>query len=93
MPPRKKTNVEIKPEAELNLTGEITLTADTVPPPQPPETKTKGKRERKSAKHKVVAVITPDGIQGGFQPDVRRPLIAHLPIHSSNVQFTDNPFV
>jgi hypothetical protein len=47
----------------------------------------KPKREKKSSKHQVVAVITPDGIQGTFQPDVRRPLIAHLPIHSSEIQF------
>jgi hypothetical protein len=49
--------------------------------------KIKAKREKKSSKHQVVAVITPDGIQGTFQPDVRRPLIAHLPIHSSEIQF------
>jgi hypothetical protein len=47
----------------------------------------KPKREKKSSKHQVVAVITPDGIQGTFQPDVRRPLIAHLPIHSNEIQF------
>jgi len=47
----------------------------------------KAKREKKSSKHKVVAVITPDGIQGSFQSDVRRPLIAHLPVHSSEIQF------
>ncbi len=47
------------------------------------------KRERKSAKHQVVAVVTQDGIQGMFTPELRRPLIAHLPIHSSEVQFYD----
>jgi hypothetical protein len=51
------------------------------------ETQPKPKREKKSSKHQVVAVITPDGIQGNFQPDVRRPLIAHLPVHSSEIQF------
>jgi hypothetical protein len=45
------------------------------------------KKEKKSTKHKVVAVVTPDGIQGGFQPESRRSLIAHLPIHSSEIQF------
>jgi len=51
------------------------------------ETVVKPKREKKTSKHQVVAVITPEGIQGTFQPDVRRPLIAHLPIHSSEIQF------
>ena len=45
------------------------------------------KREKKSKKHQVVAVITPDGIQGTFQPEQRRALIAHLPIHSNEIQF------
>jgi len=48
---------------------------------------TKAKREKKSSKHQVVAVITPDGIQGTFQSDMRRPLIAHLPVHSNEIQF------
>lgn len=47
------------------------------------------KRERKSGKHQVVAVVTQDGIQGMFTPELRRPLIAHLPIHSSEVEFYD----
>lgn len=39
----------------------------------------------------VVAVITPDGIEGNLQPEVRRPLIAHLPIQSRDVVFHDEP--
>ncbi len=38
---------------------------------------------------KVVAVVTPDGIEGSFQPEPRRPLIAHLNIKPSEVQFND----
>ena len=45
------------------------------------------KRERKSTKHQVVAVVTQDGIQGMFTPELKRPLIAHLPIHSHEVKF------
>jgi hypothetical protein len=52
----------------------------------------KPKRDKKVSKHKVVAVVTPDGIQGTFQPETRRPLIAHLPIHSNEIQFHDQPF-
>lgn len=76
MPPRKKAiEVPIQPNEQSQMTAPV-----EVP---------KVKRERKSAKHKVVAVVTPDGIQGIFQPDIRRPLIAHLPIHSVEVEFND----
>lgn len=54
-------------------------------------TSTKAKREKKVSKHKVVAVITPDGIQGSFQPEKQRPLIAHLPIKTNEIQFHDQP--
>jgi len=57
------------------------------------ENKVEIKKEKKTSKHKVVAIITPDGIQGNFNSDIKRPLIAHLPIHSSEVQFHDQPFV
>lgn len=47
---------------------------------------------RKSKKPvKVVAVVTANGIEGNFAPEPRRPLIAHLQIHSSEVQFNDMP--
>ena len=49
------------------------------------------KRERKSTKHQVVAKVSQDGIQGSFQPEIRRPLIVHLPIHSNDVKFYDQP--
>jgi hypothetical protein len=49
------------------------------------------KRERKSTKHQVVAKVTQEGIQGVFQPEIRRPLIAHLAIHSNDVKFYDQP--
>jgi hypothetical protein len=39
----------------------------------------------------VVAVITSDGIEGNLQPETRRPLIAHLPIHSRDVLFHNEP--
>lgn len=38
----------------------------------------------------VVALVTPDGIEGSLQPEIRKPLIAHLPIQSKNVSFFDN---
>ncbi len=37
----------------------------------------------------VIAVVTPDGIQGTFQTEHRRPLIAHLPVKSNEVVFDE----
>jgi hypothetical protein len=50
------------------------------------ERKTKAKKDVK-----VVAIVTPDGIQGSFQAEPRRPLIAHLKIKTNEVQFHDMP--
>jgi hypothetical protein len=49
--------------------------------------------KKKSAKKpvKIVAVVTSDGIDGSFNPEPRRPLIAHLPIKTSQVLFHDQP--
>ncbi len=81
MPPRKKTTEAAAPErppAPVDV--------------EPTETvKPKGKREKKSTKHKVVAIVTADGIQGSFQPEKQRPLIAQLPIKTSEIQFHDQP--
>ena len=37
----------------------------------------------------VVAVVTPNGIEGTFTPEPRKPLIAHLDIHSNEIIFPD----
>lgn len=80
MPPRKKT-----------IAQPISQEVSTDESPSPIVSKVK--REKKSSKYNVVAVITPDGIQGTFQNDTRRPLIVSLPIHTSDVQFHDQPFI
>lgn len=86
--PRKKAQ-PIAPLAVSTVQNEV-ISLDGPPPPEPTGP-AKGKREKKSSKHKVVAVVTPDGIQGSFQSETRRPLIAHLPIKSSEVKFLDEP--
>ena len=50
-------------------------------------------KPKRGAKKKfsVVAVVTPNGIEGSLQPEVRKPLIAHLPIQSKDVIFHDTP--
>jgi len=48
---------------------------------------------KRGAKKKftVVAIVSPTGIEGSLQPEVRKPLIAHLPIQSKDVMFHDTP--
>lgn len=55
-----------------------------LPVSPPPPSKKKSKKPVQ-----VVAVVTPNGIEGSFTPEPRRPLIAHLPIRSSEVNFQD----
>jgi hypothetical protein len=52
------------------------------------EPKKKGAAKKKFS---VVAVVTPDSIEGSLQPESRKPLIAHLPIHSRDITFHDAP--
>ncbi len=93
MPPRKKTVVAPVPAPEpvqeppVEIVQQVQEQIQVV---QESAAKPKAKREKKTSKHKVVAVVTPEGIQGIFQPEVRRPLIAHLPIHSNEVQFHES---
>lgn len=45
----------------------------------------------KKKQFSVVAVVTPNSIEGSLQPEARKPLIAHLPIQSKDIQFHDAP--
>ena len=49
--------------------------------------KTAAKKEKKPIQ--IVAVVTPDGIEGSFTPEPRRPLIVNLPFRTSEVAFND----
>jgi|UniRef100_A0A6C0DCB3 hypothetical protein len=51
------------------------------------------KKTSKKKQFPVVAVVTPDGIEGSLLSGVRRPLIVHLPIQSRDVPMTDMPIV
>ncbi len=53
-----------------------------------PEDKPVKKQGRKK-QFPIVAVITPDGIEGNLLPETRKPLIVHLPIQSKEVTFND----
>jgi hypothetical protein len=62
---------------------------------QPTETTTPSKKtaepkKRSKKQVQVVAIVTPQGIEGTFQSaEPRRSLIAHLQVHSNEVQFFD----
>lgn len=51
--------------------------------------------EKKKGKKppKVVAVVTPNGIEGSFLSEPRKPLIARLQINSADIQFNDTPLI
>jgi hypothetical protein len=59
--------------------------------PKPVEDSTVEPKKKGKKQPKVVAVVTPEGIEGSFLPEPRRPLIAHLQISSSSVQFHESP--
>ena len=51
-----------------------------------------GKRASKTKQVPIVAVVSADGnIQGTFTLEPRRPLIAHLPFRSTEIQFKEGP--
>ena len=54
----------------------------------------KATSKKLKAKQAISVVISADGgIQGTFTPEPRRPLIAHLPFRTTEVQFQDGPLV
>jgi hypothetical protein len=57
---------------------------DNALPVEKPVTKRKSKKPIQ-----VVAVVTPEGIEGNFNPEPRKPLIAHLEVHSNEIIFPD----
>lgn len=69
------------PEPTANTIVEVAAPAPAAPAPK------KKAAAKKSVK--VVAVVTPDGIEGSFAPEPRRPLIAHLQIRTNDIVFHD----
>ena len=49
------------------------------------------KKTSRKKQFPVVAVITPDGIEGNLLPEARRPLVVHLAIQSKDVSLNDMP--
>lgn len=48
-------------------------------------------KKTKKKQFPVIAVITPDGIEGNLMPVTRQPLVVHLPIQSKDVPINDMP--
>lgn len=81
---------QITPVVEPPVTSEVSVPAPVPAPAAPaPAAPAPAKKGKKPVK--VVAVVTQDGIQGTFTSEPRRPLIAHLQIHSNEVNFSDSP--
>lgn len=95
MPPKSrakkvvsKEEIEESAPAPAPVPAPVTITAPA-PAPVTITAPTPAKKGKKAPK--VVAIVTPDGIEGSFIPAPRRPLIAHLQISSNEVQFHDRP--
>lgn len=56
-----------------------------------PEVTAEAPKKKGKKPPKVVAVVTPNGIEGSFLPEPRKPLIARLQINSADIQFNDTP--
>jgi hypothetical protein len=56
-------------------------------------TEEKPKKTSKKKQFPIVAVITPDGIEGNLLSATRRPLIVHLPIQSRDIPMNDMPIM
>ena len=58
-----------------------------------PTEEDKPKKTSKKKQFPIVAVITPDGIEGNLLSATRRPLIVHLPIQSRDIPINDMPIM
>jgi hypothetical protein len=75
------------PAAKSKKTNEVVVpVVDISAVPQEAKKKTK-------KQPKVVAIVTPSGIEGSFLSEPRKPLIARLQISSSDIQFNDTPLI
>jgi hypothetical protein len=83
----------VEVEAAVEPVVEPVVEAEPIAPAK--VKKTPGaKRVPKNKQISVVATVSANGdIQGSFSPEPRRPLIAHLPFRTSEVQFQDGPLI
>ena len=73
--------------AAVTETPPALFVEEVAPAAAPAPVVKKGKGGAAGKKPAVVAIVSPDGIQGSLSGGVeRRPLIAHLPIHATDVE-------
>lgn len=93
-----QAEVQVQAQAELQVQAQAELAPILELIPEKPKGKkepkvkdAKGKRP-KTKQAPIVATVSADGsIQGTFTAEPRRPLIAHLPFRSIDIQFNDGP--
>ena len=91
-PTKKGGKRSKKVEAEVTTSVETTQPLYPVAEAEAPAVEKKPKKAAAKKDKKpvqVVAVVTPDGIEGTFTPEPRRPLIVNLPFRSGEVMFGD----
>jgi hypothetical protein len=81
-------NVITRPQSDATTASSNEIVIDA---PSSPITPVAAKRAPRKKSFPVVAVVTANGIQGNFMAEKRKPLIAHLPFSSTEVQFHDGP--
>jgi hypothetical protein len=87
-PRGRKAKVAVEPMTVTTVVSAIEETVPTNVVIQPVP-----KRKSTKKQFSVVAIVTPEGIEGSLQPEMRKPLIAHLPIQSSDVIFHEEAVV
>ena len=89
MPPAKRVSKKTTVVLDTVIDPVPAPAPAPVPVPVPVSAPIVAKKQKKQPK--IVAVVTPDGIEGSFLPEPRRPLIAHLQVNSTEVKFHDVP--
>jgi hypothetical protein len=85
---------EVAPVPEVTPVPEVAPVPEVTPVPVKVKKVPAAKRVPKNKLISVVATVSANGdIQGSFSPEPRRPLIAHLPFRTSEVQFQDGPLI
>lgn len=82
-PRGRKAKVAVEPTTIAPIVEESVPTNVVVSP----------KRKSTKKQFSVVAIVTHDSIEGSLQPEIRKPLIAHLPIQSNEVVFHEEAVV
>ena len=88
--PRVAKQPKVQPKVQPEVQPEV----EVEPKPVKESKAAKVKRSSKVKQAPIVATVSADGsIQGTFTTEPRRPLIAHLPFRTADIQFNDGPLM